>query len=104
MRKVYKAKKELMAKMIKEMLPQSVKATDPEGGFFIYLTLPDGLDAEEIFKLTIAEKVAFVTGEPFHTSIEEGKKHIRLAYSNSNDEEIIKGIEVIGKAMKKLLK
>ncbi|MBN2545816.1 MAG: PLP-dependent aminotransferase family protein [Spirochaetes bacterium] len=103
MRKVYKGKKNLMKQKIKEYIPDSVKSTDPEGGFFIYLYLPDGLSAEKIFKKAIEDKVAVVTGDPFHTDPNIGDKHIRLSYSNSTDEQICKGIEVIGNAIKSFI-
>lgn len=104
MRAVYKEKKELMASSIKKFIPDVVQTTNPNGGFFLYLTLPENLNAESVFKKSFEEKVAIITGEPFHMNIEEGNKHIRLSYSNSTDFEISRGIEVVGNSMKELLK
>lgn len=103
MRKIYKEKKEFMIQNIKKFMPMQIKYTNPDGGFFLYLDLPDKLNAEQIFKKCIEQKVAFVTGEPFHINTEEGNKHIRLSFSNSSFDEIKKGIEVIGKVIKELI-
>lgn len=103
MRKIYKEKKEHMIKCIREYFPEGVKTTDPDGGFFIYIDLPEGVNADDVFKKAFEEKIAFVSGEPFHIDPFEGLKHIRLSYSNSGLEQINKGIEVIGRAIKQLM-
>lgn len=103
MRTIYKNKKNLMKQKIKEFIPEVVKSTDPDGGFFIYLYLPKNLSADKIFKKAIEKNVAIVTGEPFHIDPELGDKHIRLSYSNSTDEEISKGIEILGETIKSFL-
>lgn len=103
MRKVYRSKKELMYAKLVEFFPKEVKFTNPNGGFFIYAELPKKISAEALFKKVIEKKVAFTTGEPFHTDLEEGDRRIRLAFSNSSEEEIIKGIQIIGEELKKML-
>lgn len=103
MRKVYREKKEFMLKNIVENIPKEVTSTNPEGGFFLYLNLPEGLSADAVFKKSFEEKVAFVTGEPFHVDSKEGDRHIRLSYSNPTNEEMSTGIRVIGKSIKNLL-
>ena len=103
MRKIYKDKKDFMIKMIKENLPDEIKFTNPDGGFFIYLYLPENIGAEEVLKKSFEEKVAFVTGEPFHIDPLIGDKHIRLSFSNSTFKEIEKGIEVIGRVIKSFM-
>ena len=104
MRKIYKNKKDIMLKNIRKFLPKEVKATNPDGGFYIYLDLPDGISADKVFNKSFEQKIAFVTGEPFCIDPVEGNKHIRLSYSNSTEDEINKSIEVIGKAIKELMK
>ncbi len=103
MRKIYKEKKDFMIKMINENLPSQVKSTNPDGGFFIYLYLPDNISAEKVFKKSFEEKIAFVSGEPFHIDPIDGDKHIRLSFSNSTFDEIEKGMLVIGKAIKSFI-
>lgn len=103
MRAVYKGKRDEMLAEIKKHFPSSIKHTEPKGGFFIYVELPQHISGEELFKAAIEEKVAFVTGEPFHLNKEEGDRRLRLAYSNSSSEDIKKGIEVIGRLLNEKL-
>ena len=103
MRVIYKEKKDSMLECIKKYFPPAIQYTNPKGGFFIYLTLPDSLSGDALFKKVIEQNVAFVTGEPFHIDKNEGDKHIRLSYSNSTPEQIEKGIKVIGQAMHDML-
>ncbi|HOV13825.1 MAG TPA: PLP-dependent aminotransferase family protein [Spirochaetota bacterium] len=100
MRDIYKNKKNKMVTCINNYFPKEIKSTNPDGGFFIYVDLINNISAEEVFKKTIEKKIAFVTGEPFHTNPKEGDKHIRLSFSNSNNEEIEKGIKIIGDTLK----
>lgn len=104
MRKIYKEKKDFMIKMIQENIPHKVTYTNPDGGFFLYLYLPENISAEKIFKKTFEEKVAFVTGEAFHIDPVDGDKYIRLSFSNSTYEEIQKGIQVIGRVITESIK
>ena len=100
MREVYSHKRNIMLKEIDANFPSTVKTTRPEGGFFIFVDLPEGMSGDKLFKIAIEKKVAFVTGEPFYTDPIEGDKHLRLAYSNSTDEQIKTAIELIGNSMK----
>lgn len=103
MKKIYNEKKNIMIKKIQEYMPNLVKYTNPNGGFFIYIDLPDNVSGEKLFYNTIKDNVAFVTGEPFHTDSKEGDRHIRLSFSNSSEQQIDFGIKVIGEAIKNLL-
>ncbi len=104
MRSVYSKKKNLMMEMITRYFPESVKVTNAKGGFFIYAKLPDGISGNALFLRTIKENVAFVTGEPFHTDPVTGDQHIRLSFSNSSDDEIKKGIKIIGDTITAMIK
>lgn len=100
MRGIYREKKEYMLSQLREHLPSSIKTTNPKGGFFIYLTLPENMSGQELFKKAIEKKVAFVTGEPFHTDPADGDKHIRLSFSNSSFDQIKEGIRILGEVIK----
>jgi 2-aminoadipate transaminase len=94
MRRVYQEKRDTMLDALKRYMPRGVQWTTPKGGFFIWLTLPEKIDAEEVFKKAVERKVAFVTGDAF---LPEGyaKNHIRLAYSDLDTGRIEKGIELL---------
>jgi 2-aminoadipate transaminase len=100
-RKLYKLQRDQMVQSIRKYLPAGVKHTSPEGGMFLWVTLPEGVSAMELFQLAIEENVAFVPGETFYTEDPEINT-MRLNFSNSNVEEIAEGIKRLGKAIEKL--
>ena len=62
--------------------PQGVQCTKPEGGMFLWVTLPEGVSSVELFDLAIKEKVAFVPGKAFYAD-GSGDNTLRLNYTNS---------------------
>ena len=100
-RKLYKSQRDQMVKSIKEFLPSEVKHTEPEGGMFLWITLPEGMSSLELFDLAIDEKVAFVPGEAFYTENPE-LNTMRLNFSNCCEEEIVEGMQRLGNAIKKI--
>lgn len=98
----YQRGRDTMAAAIREYFPPEVKATDPEGGMFLWITLPKSLSALELFDEAIKEKVAFVPGTPFF--VDGGGAHnLRLNFSNADPDKIQEGIARLGRIMKKLL-
>ena len=98
---LYKKRKNLMVQTMKEEFPQTVKFTNPQGGLFTWLELPEGVDAAEVFKLAIAQKVAFVPGEPFYPNGGHAN-HARLNFSSMPEDKIVEGIKRLGKVLKNL--
>lgn len=101
-RLAYKAQKDCMIESIKRHFPEEISYTNPEGGMFIWATLPDSLNSEELIKSAIQEKVVFVPGKSFFTT-GEGHPNMRLNYSNSSEEMIEEGIKRLGGIIKKSL-
>lgn len=102
-RKMYRKQRNLMVKMIKEHFPADVQYTQPEGGMFLWITLPEGLSSMDLFDLAIKEDVAFVPGKAFFTD-GSGDNTLRLNFSNSDKEKIKEGIKRLGKAIYELKK
>lgn len=99
----YKARCELMLDMIAKHFPASVKYTKPEGGMFLWLELPEELDADAILNDAIEAGVAYVPGESFFAN--DGPKNtIRMNFTTVSDEQIKKGIEILGEVFKKHMK
>ena len=63
---LYKEQSDAMLAAIKEYFPANVKYTEPEGGMFIWVTLPEGMSALKLFHKAMEKKVAFVPGDPFY--------------------------------------
>ena len=57
---LYRDKRDLMLDCFRKYMPEGVSWTEPEGGLFLFLNLPEGMDAEELFHIAIQNKVAFV--------------------------------------------
>jgi 2-aminoadipate transaminase len=99
---MYKRQRDCMLSMIKEHFPPEVKCTEPEGGMFIWVTLPEGVSSLELFNLAINEKVAFVPGKAFYTDNPKDNT-LRLNFSNSDKKKIEEGIKRLGKVIKELM-
>jgi len=97
-REMYRIQRDCMVAMIKKYFPPGVKYTKPEGGMFLWVTLPLGMSSMELFEAAINENVAFVPGEAFYCDDPE-LNTMRLNFSNSNPEMITEGIKRLGKAI-----
>jgi 2-aminoadipate transaminase len=100
-RNMYRRQRDCMVDMIKRYFPSDVKYTKPEGGMFLWVTLPDGMSSMELFEIAIKENVAFVPGEAFYSNNPETNT-LRLNFSNSNEKKIEEGIKRLGHAIKYL--
>lgn len=82
-------------------LPEGVTWTRPDGGPFLWVTLPEGMDAQGLLAETIAEKVAFVPGRPFYAA-GGGENTMRLNFSNASPAQIEAGIERLGRVIRRV--
>jgi 2-aminoadipate transaminase len=101
-RKLYKSQRDCMVSMIERYFPEEVKSTKPEGGMFLWATLPEGFSSLELFDLASKDNVAFVPGDPFYVN-EKGTNTLRLNYTNSDEAAIEEGIKRLSKAIKELV-
>jgi len=91
-RELYRNQAGAMVDAMKEFFPAEVKFTIPEGGMFLWVTLPEGIAAMDLFDKALEQNVAFVPGDPFYA---EGGKHstLRLNFTNADKETIRSGIK-----------
>lgn len=101
-KEMYRNQRNLMVSMIGEHFPKGVKYTEPEGGMFLWVTLPEDLSSMDLFELAIKENVAFVPGQAFYAD-GSGENTLRLNFSNSDEERIEEGIKRLGKAINELM-
>jgi 2-aminoadipate transaminase len=101
-RQVYKKQRDLMLAMIDRWLPGEVDYNEPEGGMFLWLRLPEGQSAFELFEYASKLKVAFVPGEAFYLD-GSGKNTLRLNFSNSDETRIETGVQRLAQALKSYL-
>lgn len=93
-RHAYKKQYEFMLQMIKKYFPTTVKTTVPQGGMFLWLTIPEAISAQELCTSCLSKGVAAVPGKSFFTN-GSGDQHIRMNFSNSSLENIEKGIRIM---------
>ena len=86
----------LMLDCLGSCLPAEVAFTHPEGGLFVWCTLPSGLDSANFAKLLVNRKVAVVPGATFLSDEGGISSSFRLNYSMPSDEEIVRGVEILG--------
>ena len=97
-RALYARRAGLMAQALAAHMPEGTTWTTPAGGFYIWLTAPDGLDTVALSAAARARKVAYVPGRPFYPG-NQGAAQIRLAYSRVADDLIDEGIRRIGEVL-----
>jgi 2-aminoadipate transaminase len=78
-----------------------VKWTKPEGGLFLWITVPDDINTLELFYLAIKEKVAFVPGEVFYPEGFRRYNTMRINFSYPTKEQIVEGVRRLSKVIKK---
>jgi 2-aminoadipate transaminase len=100
-RAAYGAQRDVMIRMIEAHCPPEIRFTRPEGGMFLWVTLPEGLSSMDLFDRAVRENVAFVPGHPFYID-GGGDQTLRLNFSNTDPGRIEEGIQRLGKAMKQL--
>ncbi|HOJ86385.1 MAG: PLP-dependent aminotransferase family protein [Elusimicrobiales bacterium] len=98
-KKVYKTKKDAMLAALEKYMPEGVTWTRPEGGLFLWVKLPEGISADDMFADAIKENVAYVIGSAFHVD-GSGKNTMRLNFSYATLDEIEEGIKRLSKAVK----
>ena len=98
-RDVYRDRRDCMLAALAQHMPDGVGWTRPEGGMFIWLSLPDHLDAADLLQRAIAtERVAFVPGHAFFAD-GTGRNTLRLSFSNARPDAIDQGIARLGRVI-----
>jgi 2-aminoadipate transaminase len=93
-RALYKAQCEAMLDALKASMPDGVKWNDPQGGMFVWLTLPAHIDTMKLLSDSIERKVAFVPGAPFYANAAQHNT-MRLCFSTVSAERIREGVRIL---------
>jgi 2-aminoadipate transaminase len=92
----------VMCEALDGSMPDGLRYIRPEGGMFVWIELPEGYRAMELFDLAIAARVAFVPGTPFYVD-GSGEHTLRLNFSNSDPKRIREGIDRLAGCMQTFL-
>jgi 2-aminoadipate transaminase len=103
-RKLYRERRDVMLQALTQYFPPEVKWTRPQGGLFLWVTLPQTLDSHKILDAAVAQKVAFVPGNSFYANpVGPVDHHMRLNFSNEKPETIHEGIRRLSMAVESQL-
>ncbi len=102
--KVYREKRNRMIQALQTYMPQEkgLYWTKPQGGLFLWLSLPEQVDTEELFPKAVAKKVAYIVGSAFHCD-RSGKNTMRLNFSFPSEEQIDEGMRRLAEVIKEAL-
>ena len=99
---LYKGKRDLLLSLLEEYMPEGVSWTHPEGGLFLFLTMPEGFDAVKFYDTALDAGVAYVAGEFFHPD-GSGKNTMRMNFSFMTHERITEGVKLLATILKERL-
>ena len=103
-RALYRRKCNLMLSEMDKSFPKGVTYTRPQGGLFIWCTVPDYVDVDALCKRCLENKVAVVTGKTFLPDTTATTHSFRINYSTPSDEKIVEGIARLAKTLKEFVK
>ena len=91
---LYKGKRDLLLSLLQENMPDGVRWTHPEGGLFLFLTMPEGFEAVKFYDTALDAGVAYVAGEFFHPD-GSGKNTMRMNFSFMTPQKITDGVRLL---------
>jgi len=100
---LYRKRRDLIVKTMEEEFPAGVEFTRPQGGLFLWVTLPEGVSAKTVFHKCIEMKVAAVIGDAFYPN-DKTDRSLRVNYSNMTEDRIVEGVKRMAKAIKECMK
>ena len=96
---LYKGKRDLLLGLLEEYMPEGVSWTHPEGGLFLFLTMPEGFDAVKFYDKALDAGVAYVAGEFFHPD-GSGRNTMRMNFSFMDGKRIAEGVRLLAGLLK----
>jgi 2-aminoadipate transaminase len=99
LRRLYQNKRDVMERALHDRLGTSASWPQPRGGFFLWLTLPEGIDAGQLLRRALARKVIYVAGRAFFVDGRSGANTLRLAFSFVSAERIVEGVDRLSRAI-----
>jgi 2-aminoadipate transaminase len=100
LRGIYRQKRDTMLERLRAGLGTSAQMSEPDGGFFIWIRLPEGTDPQKLLTLASERRVSYVPGPYFFPNGDTGLEYIRLAFSWASVDEIRQGTDLLCEAIK----
>ena len=99
---LYKGKRDLLLSLLEKHMPEGVRWTHPEGGLFLFLTMPEGFDAVKFYDKALDAGVAYVAGEFFHPD-GSGKNTMRMNFSFMTHQRIVEGVRLLAELLRTVI-
>ena len=99
---LYRSRRDLMLSVMEETFPKGSRWTHPNGGLFLWVTLPEGVDTAAIMPQAVERKVAYIPGQTFFAD-GDVTNTLRLNFSNANEAHIVEGICRLGRVLREQL-
>jgi len=99
---VYRKRRDAMLKAVRLYLPPEVNTSQPQGGLFVWVRLPEGMSSDELLPLACEEGVAFHPGSGFFLHGADGTRYLRLNFAAQPPERIEEGVRRLGRAIERL--
>ena len=96
---LYKGKRDLLLSLLEKHMPEEVNWTHPQGGLFLFLTMPGDFDAVKFYDTALDAGVAYVAGEFFHPD-GSGKNTMRMNFSFMTEEKITEGVQLLARLLR----
>jgi 2-aminoadipate transaminase len=93
----YAERRDAMLDSLAAHLPPGSEWTEPEGGFFVWVTLPEGVDTEDLLPDAAEEGITYLPGSHFYPG-EGGERSLRLSFSHVSPEEMDRGVAALARA------
>jgi 2-aminoadipate transaminase len=97
-REIYQERRDALLSSLTDLMPAGTRWTRPDGGFYVWLTLPEGLNSKEMLPRAVTARVAYVPGTGFYAD-GTGVSHLRLSYCFPTPERIREGVRRLAKVV-----
>lgn len=102
LRNVYRERRDMMLQALADYFPEECSWTQPDGGLFVLVRLPQGVDGETLLRAAVPQGVAFVYGDEFHLD-GTGSNTVRLNFSNTQPDRMREGVRRLGQLVKEAM-
>lgn len=102
LRSLYKTRRDVALSALSKYMPAGVEWTHPAGGFFVWLTLPNNVFAQQVKRVALREGVTLAAGEGFFVNPADGAHCLRLAYSCATPADIDTGIGILAQVIQRV--
>lgn len=96
---LYRTRRDALCDAIEKFFPEGTLVNRPEGGLFVWVTLPENVDMQALVPMMVENNIAYVHGSPFYPG-GGNNNHCRLNFSSMPEERLVSGIRLMGKLLK----